>query len=126
MTKSEFLAQENVPEFIKAIVSRVVSSLPSDVDVEIEELKLGKPRKKESCSCDRVHEDGVDISPYLEGIADRLVSLVDLTDCKGHILRSDLDKAMGHVNIISGTVNRLYNVLANEPKEGKEVRLPKD
>lgn len=126
MTKSEFLAQENVPEFIKAIVSRVVSSLPSDVDVEIEELKLGKPQKKESCSCDRVHEDGVDISPYLEGIADRLVSLVDLTDCKGHILRSDLDKAMGHVNIISGTVNRLYNVLANEPKEGKEVRLPKD
>ena len=126
MTKSEFLAQENVPDFIKEVVSRVVSSLPSDVDVEIEELKLGKPQKKESCSCDRVHEDGVDISPYLEGIADRLVSLVDLTDCKGHILRSDLDKAVGHVNIISGTVNRLYNVLANEPKEGKEVRLPKD
>lgn len=126
MTKSEFLAQENVPEFIKAIVSRVVSSLPSDVDVEIEELKLGKPQKKESCSCDRVHEDGVDISPYLEGIADRLVSLVDLTDCKGHILRSDLDKAMGHVDVISGTVSQLYNFLANEPKEGKEVRLPKD
>lgn len=122
MTKSEFLAQENVPEFIKAIVA----SLPGDADVEIESFKLGKPQKKESCSCDRVHEDGVDISPYLEGIADRLVSLVDLTDCKGHILRSDLDKAMGHVNIISGTVNRLYNVLANEPKEGKEVRLPKD
>ena len=57
MTKSEFLAQENVPEFIKA----VVSSLPSDVNVEIEGFKLGKPQKKESCSCDRVHEDGVDI-----------------------------------------------------------------
>lgn len=126
MTKSEFLAQENVPDFIKEIVSRVVSSLPSDVDVEIEELKLGKPQKKESCSCDRVHEDGVDISTYLEGIADRLVSLVDLTDCKGHILRSDLDKAMGHVDVISGTVSQLYNFLANEPKEGKEVRLPKD
>lgn len=123
MTKSEFLAQENVPDFIKEIVSRVVSSLPSDVDVEIEELKLGKPQKKESCSCDRVHEDGVDIFPYLEGIADRLVSLVDLTDCKGHILRSDLDKAMGHVDVISGTVSQLYNFLANEPKE---VRLPKD
>lgn len=122
MTKSEFLAQENVPDSIKEIVS----SLPSDVDVEIEELKLGKPQKKESCSCDRVHEDGVDISPYLEGIADRLVSLVDLTDCKGHILRSDLDKAMGHVDVISGTVSQLYNFLANEPKEGKEVRLPKD
>lgn len=126
MTKSEFLAQENVPDFIKEVVSRVVSSLPSDVDVEIEELKLVKPQKKESCSCDRVHEDGVDISPYLEGIADRLVSLVDLTDCKGHILRSDLDKAMGHVDVISGTVSQLYNFLANEPKEGKEVRLPKD
>ena len=122
MTKSEFLAQENVPEFIKA----VVSSLPSDVDVEIESFKLGKPQKKESCSCDRVHEDGVDISAYLEGIADRLVSLVDLTDCKGRISRSDLDKAMGQVNIISGTVSQLYNFLANEPKEGKEVRLPKD
>lgn len=126
MTKSEFLAQENVPDFIKEVVFRVVSSLPSDVDVEIEELKLGKPQKKESCSCDRVHEDGVDISPYLEGIADRLVSLVDLTDCKGHILRSDLDKAMGYVDIISVTVSQLYNFLANEPKEGKEVRLPKD
>lgn len=122
MTKSEFLAQENVPEFIKA----VVSSLPGDVDVEIEGFKIGKPQKKESCSCDRVHEDGVDISPYLEGIADRLVSLVDLTDCKGRISRSDLDKAMGHVNIISGTISQLYNFLANEPKEGKEVRLPKD
>lgn len=122
MTKSEFLAQENVPEFIKA----VVSSLPSDVDVEIESFKLGKPQKKESCSCDRVHEDGVDISAYLEGIADRLVSLVDLTDCKGRISRSDLDKAMGQVDIISGTVSQLYNFLANEPKEGKEVRLPKD
>ena len=122
MTKSEFLAQENVPEFIKA----VVSSLPSDADVEIESFKLGKPQKKESCSCDRVHEDGVDISAYLEGIADRLVSLVDLTDCKGRISRSDLDKAMGQVDIISGTVSQLYSFLANEPKEGKEVRLPKD
>lgn len=122
MTKSEFLAQENVPEFIKAIVA----SLPGDADVEIESFKLGKPQKKESCSCDRVHEDGVDISPYLEGIADRLVSLVDLTDCKGHILRSDLDKAIGQADIISGTVSQLYNFLANEPKEGKEVRLPKD
>ena len=122
MTKSEFLAQENVPEFIKA----VVSSLPSDADVEIESFKLGKPQKKESCSCDRVHEDGVDISAYLEGIADRLVSLVDLTDCKGRISRSDLDKAMGQVDIISGAVSQLYNFLANEPKEGKEVRLPKD
>ena len=122
MTKSEFLAQENVPEFIKV----VVSSLPSDVDVEIEGFKLGKPQKKESCSCDRVHEDGVDISPYLEGIADRLVSLVDLTDCKGRISRSDLDKAIGQADIISGTVSQLYNFLANEPKEGKEVRLPKD
>lgn len=123
MTKSEFLAQENVPEFIKAIVS----SLPGDADVEIESFKLGKPpKKKESCSCDRVHEDGVDISPYLEGVADRLVSLVDLTDCKGRISRSDLDKAMGQVDIISGTVSQLYNFLVNEPKEGKEVRLPKD
>lgn len=126
MTKSEFLAQENVPDFIKEVVSRVVSSLPSDVDVEIEELKLGKPQKKESCSCDRVHEDGVDISPYLEGIADRLVSLIELSDCKGRISRSDLDKAMGHVDVISGTVSQLYNFLANEPKVGKEVRLPKD
>lgn len=122
MTKSEFLAQENVPEFIKAIVS----SLPGDADVEIESFKLSKPQKKESCSCDRVHEDGVDISAYLEGIADRLVSLVDLTDCKGRISRSDLDKAMGQVDIISGTASQLYNFLVNEPKEGKEVRLPKD
>lgn len=122
MTKSEFLAQENVPEFIKAIVS----SIPGDADVEIEGFKLGKPLKKESCSCDRVHEDGVDISAYLEGIADRLVSLVDLTDCKGRISRSDLDKAMGQVDIISGTISQLYNFLVNEPKEGKEIRLPKD
>lgn len=122
MTKSEFLAQENVPEFIKAIVS----SLPDDADVEIEGFKLGRPPKKESCSCDRVHEDGVDISPYIEGIADPLESLVDLTDCKGRISRSDLDKAIGHVDVISGIISQLYNFLANEPKEGKEVRLPKD
>lgn len=122
MTKSEFLAQKNVPEFIKAIVS----SLPDDADVEIEGFKLGRPPKKESCSCDRVHEDGVNISPYIEGIADPLESLVDLTDCKGRISRSDLDKAIGHVDVISGIISQLYNFLANEPKEGKEVRLPKD
>ena len=67
-----------------------------------------------------------DLSAYVEGIGDRVVALIELSDCKGRISRSDLDKAMGHVNIISGTVNRLYSVLANEPKEGKEVRLPKD
>lgn len=122
MTKSEFLAQENVPEFIKAIVS----SLPGDADVEIESFKLGKPPKKENCSCDRVREDGVDISAYVEGIGDRVVSLIELADCKGRISRSDLDKAMGHVDVISGTVSQLYNFLVNEPKEGKEVRLPKD
>lgn len=122
MTKSEFLAQENVPEFIKAIVS----SLPGDANIEIEGFKLGRPPKKEGCSCDRVHEDGVDISPYIEGIADPLESLVDLTDCKGRISRSDLDKAIGHVDVISGTISQLYNFLANEPKEGKEIRLPKD
>lgn len=122
MTKSEFLAQENVPEFIKAIVS----SLPGDADVEIESFKLGKPPKKENCSCDHVHEDGVDISAYVEGIGDRVVSLIELADCKGRISRSDLDKAMGQVDVISGTVSQLYNFLVNEPKEGKEVRLPKD
>ena len=93
MTKSEFLAQENVPEFIKEIVA----SIPDDADVDIEGFKLGRPPKKEGCSCDRVYEDGVDISPYLEGIADRLVSLVNLTDCKGHIARNDLDKAVEHL-----------------------------
>lgn len=65
MTKSEFLAQENVPEFIKAIVA----SLPGDADVEIESFKLGKPQKKESCSCDRVHED--DATPQLEDHVER-------------------------------------------------------
>lgn len=122
MTKSEFLAQENVPEFIK----ETVSSLPGDADVEIESFKLGKPPKKEGCSCDRIYKDGVDISAYVEGIGDRVVALMELSDCKGRISRSDLDKAMGHVDVISGTVSQLYNFLANEPKEGKEVRLPKD
>lgn len=89
-------------------------------------LNLANRRKKESCSCDRVHENGVDISAYVEGIGDRVVALIELSDCKGRISRSDLDKAMGHVDVISGTVSQLYNFLANEPKEGKEVRLPKD
>lgn len=84
MTKSEFLAQENVPEFIKAIVA----SLPGDADVEIESFKLGKPQKKESCSCDRVHENGVDISAYVEGIGDRVVALIELSDCKGQLYLS--------------------------------------
>lgn len=48
MTKSEFLAQENVPEFIKEIVA----SIPDDADVDIEGFKLGRPPKKEGCSCD--------------------------------------------------------------------------
>ena len=44
MTKSEFLAQENVPEFIKEIVA----SIPDDADVDIEGFKLGRPRKKKA------------------------------------------------------------------------------
>ena len=44
MTKSEFLAQENVPEFIKAIVA----SLPGDADVEIKALNLANHRKKKA------------------------------------------------------------------------------
>ena len=123
MTKSEFLAQENVPEFIKEIVA----SIPDDAEVNVMGMSVEKPqRKKEICSCDRVYEDGVDISPYIEGIADPLESLVDLTDCKGRISRSNLDKAIGHVDVISGVISQLYNFLVNEPKEGKEVRLPKD
>lgn len=123
MTKSEFLAQENVSEFIKEIVA----SIPDDAEVDVMGMSVEKPqRKKESCSCDRVYEDGVDISPYLEGIADRLVSLVNLADCKGHIARNDLDKAVGYVDVISGTVSQFYNFLANEPKEGKGICLPKD
>ena len=123
MTKSEFLAQENVPEFIKEIVA----SIPDDAEVNVMRMSMEKPqRNKENCNCDRVYEDGVDISPYLEGIADPLESLVDLTDCKGRISRSDLDKAIGHVDVISGIISQLYNFLANEPKEGKEVCLPKD
>ena len=47
-------------------------------------------------------------------------------DCKGHIARNDLDKAVGHVDVISGTVSQFYNFLANEPKEGKGICLPKD
>lgn len=123
MTKSEFLAQENVPEFIKEIVA----SIPDDAEVNVMRMSMEKPqRNKENCNCDCVYEDGVDISPYLEGIADRLVSLVNLTDCKGHIARNDLDKAVGYVDVISGTVSQFYNFLANEPKEGKGICLPKD
>lgn len=123
MTKSEFLAQENVSEFIKEIVA----SIPDDAEVNVMRMSMEKPqRNKENCNCDRVYEDGVDISPYLEGIADPLESLVDLTDCKGRISRSNLDKAIGHVDVISGVISQLYNFLVNEPKEGKEVRLPKD
>lgn len=123
MTKSEFLAQENVPEFIKEIVA----SIPDDAEVNVMGMSMEKPqRNKENCNCNRVYEDGVDISPYLEGIADPLESLVDFTDCKGRISRSNLDKAIGHVDVISGVISQLYNFLVNEPKEGKEVRLPKD
>ena len=68
MTKSEFLAQENVPEFIKEIVA----SIPDDAEVNVMGMSVEKPqRKKESCSCDRVYEDGVDISPYLEDVYKR-------------------------------------------------------
>ena len=123
MTKAEFLKQENVPKFIKEIVA----SIPDDASVDIMKMNAEKSQpEKKSCNCDQLHEDGVDISPYLEGIADRLVSLVDLTDCKGRIARNDLDKAVGQVDVISGTVSQFYNFLANEPKEGKGICLPKD
>lgn len=79
MTKAEFLKQENVPEFIKEIVA----SIPDDAEVNVMGMSMEKPQqKKKNCNCDRVYEDGVDISPYLEGIADRLVSLVDLQTAK--------------------------------------------
>lgn len=63
MTKSEFLAQENVPEFIKEIVA----SIPDDAEVNVMRMSMEKPqRNKENCNCDRVYEDGVDISLTLK------------------------------------------------------------
>lgn len=122
MKKSEFLAQENVPEFIKEIVRNA----PDDAEVNLMERKVGRKPEGSGCCCDHENEDGVDISAYLEGIADRAIALIDLTDCKGRVARCDLDKVLGQVDVLSGTVEQLYNFLANEPKEGKEVRLPKD
>lgn len=122
MKKSEFLAQENVPEFIKEIVRNA----PDDAEVNLMEMKVGRKPEGSGCCCDHENEDGVDISAYLEGIADRAIALIDLTDCKGRVARCDLDKVLGQVDVLSGTVEQLYNFLANEPKEGKEVRLPKD
>ena len=81
MKKEEFLRQENVPEFIKEIV-RIA---PDDAEVDIMEMKVGRKPEGSGCCCDRENEDGVDISAYLEGIAERAVALVDLTDCKGRV-----------------------------------------
>lgn len=39
MTKSEFLAQENVPEFIKEIVA----SIPDDAEVNVMRMSMEKP-----------------------------------------------------------------------------------
>lgn len=117
MTKSEFLAQENVPEFIKA----VVASLPGDAEVNLMEMKVGRKPEGSGCCCDQENEDGVDISAYLEGIAERAAALVDLTDCNGRVARCDLDKVLGQVDVLSGTVAQLYNFVSNEPKEGKKT-----
>lgn len=116
MTKSEFLAQENVPEFIKEIVRNA----PDDAEVNLMEMKVGRKTEGSGCCCDQENEDGVDISAYLEGIAERAASLVDLTDCKGRVARCDLDKVLGQVDVLSGTVAQLYNFVSNEPKEGKK------
>lgn len=42
MTKSEFLAQENVPEFIKEIVA----SIPDDAEVNVMGMSIEKPQRK--------------------------------------------------------------------------------
>lgn len=117
MTKSEFLAQENVPEFIKEIVRNA----PDDAEVNFMEMKVGRKPEGSVCCCDQENEDGVDISAYLEGIAERAAALVDLTDCKGRVARCDLDKILGQVDVLSGTVAQLYNFVSNEPKEGKKT-----
>lgn len=95
MKKADFLKQENVPEFIKEIVRNA----PDDAEVDIMEMKVGRKPEGSGCCCDRENEDGVDISAYLEGIAERAAALVD---------------------VLSGTVAQLYNFVSNEPKEGKK------
>lgn len=114
MKKADFLKQENVPEFIKEIVRNA----PDDAEVNLMEMKVGRKPEGSGCCCDQENEDGVDISAYLEGIAERAAALVDLTDCKGRVARCDLDKVLGQVDVLSGTVAQLYNFVSNEPKEG--------
>lgn len=116
MKKADFLKQENVPEFIKEIVRNA----PDDAEVDIMEMKVGRKPEGSGCCCDRENEDGVDISAYLEGIAERAAALVDLTDCKGRVARCDLDKVLGQVDVLFGTVAQLYNFVSNEPKEGNK------
>lgn len=116
MKKEEFLRQENVPEFIKEIVRNA----PDDAEVNLMEMKVGRKPEGSVCCCDQENEDGVDISAYLECIAERAAALADLTDCEGRVARCDLDKVLGQINVISVTAVELYNVISDEIREGKK------
>lgn len=53
-------------------------------------------------------------------VLNRLVIDNDTDFVKGRVARCDLDKVLGQVDVLSGTVAQLYNFVSNEPKEGKK------
>lgn len=111
MTKAEFLKQENVPQFIKDLVSVA----PDDAQIEMDVTGVRKgENKKSSCNCEgcgTCYEDGLDISDHMESIADQLVTIIDNCDDQGN-LKND-PKALQQTVIALGIVQHVSAKLSD-------------
>jgi hypothetical protein len=115
MKKSEFMKQENVPQFIKDLIENI----PDDAVVNLGSLHIGSKPKEGGCkcdTCDEVYKDGVMVAPIIDNLVSSMETLLDLTDCQGNIRKDDTDRVKAVAFAIQGSATAMLLLTGGVPK----------
>lgn len=110
MKKSEFMKQENVPQFIKDLIA----DIPENATVNIGNLHLKSEPKKAGCkcdTCDKVYKDGIMVAPVIDNLISSMETLLELTDCQGNIRKEDAGRVKAISFAIQGSAMSLLMTL---------------
>lgn len=115
MKKSEFMKQENVPQFIKDLIA----DIPDDAVVDIGSFRLGNKPKESSSkreTCDEVYKGGIMVAPIIDNLISSIDTLLDLTDCQGSIRKEDIDRVKAVAFAIQGSATAMLLTTGSMPK----------
>lgn len=124
MKKSEFMKQENVPQFIKDLID----DAPDDAEINFKQVELSEkdvpPTKKplDRCKhCQERNDGGINLGPHIEALYTQLKELADLADCEGRIKQEDAYTAKGILDLMDSSVDCFDDYLCREiNKRGKK------